>query len=300
MNTSPLSKTFLCLENESHSVTSDSLPPLGLYSPLHYPSQNTGVGNLFLLQGIFPTQGSKPGLPHCRWILYQLSHKGSPRILKWVAYPFSRGSSQPRNWTRVSCIAGGFFTNWAIREVFHCLPGEGNGNSLQYSCLENSMDGGDWCARVHGVTESNTTERLHFLSFFLSFFVDSIFIITFHSNSFIYLYPLHPFIGWIFCNIKWKFTAISKANVCSSSSSTRRFHLNNYLHFSPSWITNGTIYTCTATLEQFKVFFSFFSPSGDLTILHLYTQSQQRFLSLYICFSIFYFNGWIATWVNHS
>ena len=48
---------------------------------------------------------------------YQLSHSGSPRILEWVAYPFSRGSSRPRNWTQVSCIAGGFFTNWAIREA---------------------------------------------------------------------------------------------------------------------------------------------------------------------------------------
>ena len=39
------------------------------------------------------------------------------RILEWVAFPFSRGSSQPRDWTQVSCIAGGFFTNWAIREA---------------------------------------------------------------------------------------------------------------------------------------------------------------------------------------
>ena len=66
---------------------------------------------LSLLQGIFPTQGSNPGLLHCRWVLYQLSHKGTPRILEWVAYPFSRGSSQPRNQTGVSCIAGRFFTN---------------------------------------------------------------------------------------------------------------------------------------------------------------------------------------------
>ena len=44
--------------------------------------QNTGGGSLSLLQGIFPTQGSNPGLPHCRQILYQLSHKGSPRILE--------------------------------------------------------------------------------------------------------------------------------------------------------------------------------------------------------------------------
>ena len=45
--------------------------------------QNTGVGSLSLLQGIFPTQGSNPSLLHCRQILYQLSHKGSPRILDW-------------------------------------------------------------------------------------------------------------------------------------------------------------------------------------------------------------------------
>ena len=63
------------------------------------------------------TQGSNPGLPHCRWILYRLSHQESPRIL--VSYPFSRGPSQPRNQTESSCIAGGFFTSWATRE----LPG---------------------------------------------------------------------------------------------------------------------------------------------------------------------------------
>ena len=53
--------------------------------------QTTGVGSHFLFQGIFPTQGSNPGLLHCRQILYQMSHKGSPRIRGWVAYPFSRG-----------------------------------------------------------------------------------------------------------------------------------------------------------------------------------------------------------------
>ena len=74
-------------------------------------AQNTRVGSLSPLQGIFPTQGSNPGLPHCRRILYQLSHKGSPRILEWVAYPFSSGYSQPRNQTGVSCIAGRFFIN---------------------------------------------------------------------------------------------------------------------------------------------------------------------------------------------
>ena len=67
-------------ESESHSVVSNSLQLHGLYSPWNSPGQNTGVGSLSLLQGIFPTQGSNPGLPHCRWILYQLSHKGSPLL----------------------------------------------------------------------------------------------------------------------------------------------------------------------------------------------------------------------------
>ena len=89
----------------------------GLYSPWNSPGQNTGMGSLSLLQEIFPTQGSNPGLPHCRQILYQLSHKESPRILEWVAYPFPNRSSWPRNRTGVSCIADGFFTNWAIREA---------------------------------------------------------------------------------------------------------------------------------------------------------------------------------------
>ena len=57
---------------------SDSLQSRGLYSPWNSPGHNTGVGSLSLLQGICPTQGSNPGLLHCRQILYQLSHKGSP------------------------------------------------------------------------------------------------------------------------------------------------------------------------------------------------------------------------------
>ena len=75
------------------------------------PDKNTGVGCHALLQGIFPTQGSNPGLPHCRQILDHLSYQGSPRILEWVAYPFSRGSSRPRNQTGVFCIADRFFTS---------------------------------------------------------------------------------------------------------------------------------------------------------------------------------------------
>ena len=96
---------------------SNSLQPQGPYSPWNSPGQNPAVGSLSLLLAIVPTQGSNPGIPHCRWILYQLSHKRSPRTLEWVAYPFSRGSSRPRNWTRVSCIAGKFFTNWVTIKI---------------------------------------------------------------------------------------------------------------------------------------------------------------------------------------
>ena len=103
-------------ESESCSVMSDSLRPRGLSSPWNSPGQNTGMSSLSLIREIFPTQGSNAGL-HCRQILNQWSHLGSPRILQWVAYPFSRGSSLPRNRTGVSYIAGWFFTNWAMREA---------------------------------------------------------------------------------------------------------------------------------------------------------------------------------------
>ena len=107
-----------CHESESESCSvSNFLQPHRLDGPWDSPGQNTGVASLSLHQGIFPTQGSNSGLSHCRQILYQLSHKGSPRILEWVAYPFSSGSSWLRSQTGVSCIAGGFFTNWASREA---------------------------------------------------------------------------------------------------------------------------------------------------------------------------------------
>ena len=173
------------------------------------------------------------------------------RTLEWVAFPFSRGSSQSRDWTQVSRIAGGFFTSWATGEalispqiklqftsltsltwyifisvdtlgwekflntedtyLFCCIfffflivwlyacrilvlqpgielkpseresvnagdardvgsisgsrrfPGAQSGNSLQYSCLENSMDRGAWLATVHGTAESWTrlSDRAH-------------------------------------------------------------------------------------------------------------------------------------------
>ena len=97
---------MLCLVSQSCPTLCDPMDCSPPGSSVHgdSPGKNTGVGCHALLQGSFPTQGSNSGLPHCRWILYCLSHQGSPRILEWVAYPFSRGSSRCRNRTGVSLM----------------------------------------------------------------------------------------------------------------------------------------------------------------------------------------------------
>ena len=86
------------IEPRSPALKTDSLPSEQPRKP-----NNTGVGCHALLQGIFPTQGLNPGFPHCRWILYCLCHQRSPRILEWIAYPFSRDLSslgmEPRSST---------------------------------------------------------------------------------------------------------------------------------------------------------------------------------------------------------
>ena len=66
------------IESESHSVVPNSLRPHGLYSPWNSLGQNTRVGTLSLLQRIFPTQGSNPGIPHCRLIL-SAEPQGKPK-----------------------------------------------------------------------------------------------------------------------------------------------------------------------------------------------------------------------------
>ena len=85
----------LCLVSQSYPTLWDpmgySLPGSSVHGDS--PGKNTGVGCHALLQRIFPTQGLNPSLPHYRWIIYHVSHQGSPRTLEWVAYPFSRGSS---------------------------------------------------------------------------------------------------------------------------------------------------------------------------------------------------------------
>ena len=103
--------------NWSCSVLSKGWWPHGLYSPWISPGQNTGVGSLSLLQGIFPTQGSSPGNPNWRQFLHQLSDQGSQRMLEWLAYPFSNRASLPRKWTDVYSFAGTIFPNWALRKV---------------------------------------------------------------------------------------------------------------------------------------------------------------------------------------
>ena len=135
---------------------SDPLWLHGLYSSWNSPGQNTGVGKLFLLQGSsqlrnqtqvshiagrFFTRRTTREAQLGEDVLYVKSESESQscptlcdlmdcnlsgssvhgilqaRILEWVAYPFSKESSQPRNWTQVSCIAGRFFTSWATREA---------------------------------------------------------------------------------------------------------------------------------------------------------------------------------------
>ena len=111
----------MCLVTQSCPSLCNPMDCSPLASSVHgdFPGKGTRGGCYAVFQGLFPTQGLNPGLHHCRWIIYQLSHQGSPRILEWIAFPFSSRYSQPRNRTRVSCIAGGFFTSWATREV--CL-----------------------------------------------------------------------------------------------------------------------------------------------------------------------------------
>ena len=108
---------MLCLSVVSNSLWPHGLQPSRFLYPWDSPGKNTTVGCHALLQGIFPSQELKPSLLHCRQILYCLSPQGSPRILEWVAYPFSRRFSQPRSWTGFFCIVGGFFTSWATREA---------------------------------------------------------------------------------------------------------------------------------------------------------------------------------------
>ena len=148
----------------SCSVVSDSLRPHGHQaSPsVGFLGKSTGVGCHFLLYGIFPTQGSNPGLPHCRQTLYRLSHQGAkkvfcsrPGLCRWLneGQDVPGGSvvnNSPANAGDAGLIPGlGRFS------------GGGNGNPLQHSCLGNTMDRRAWWATNHVVTKKlDTPEQL--------------------------------------------------------------------------------------------------------------------------------------------
>ena len=95
---------------------------------INSPGQSTGVGSLSLLQGIFPTQGSNPGLPHCRRILYQLSHKGSPiwkaLYTPWtdICVPCAFHTFSPYRWCRGA--------SWA-----HCVLGDPRTDSWPWGAV---------------------------------------------------------------------------------------------------------------------------------------------------------------------
>ena len=95
---------------------SDPLRPHGLYNPWKSAVRNTGVGSLTLLQRILLTQGSNPGLPHCRWSLYQLSHKGSPVRLLVRLLAASKTISEPSAPFRTAAATA------PITTAKHCWP----------------------------------------------------------------------------------------------------------------------------------------------------------------------------------
>ena len=109
-------------ESESCSVVSDSLQHHGLYSLWNFPGQNTGVGSHSLLQGIFPTQESNPGIWHCRWILYHLSQQGS--------------------WRKAECQRTDAFKLWCWRRLFRVpLTSRSNQSILRKINAEYSLEG---------------------------------------------------------------------------------------------------------------------------------------------------------------
>ena len=158
--------------------------PLGCFVRGDTLGKNTGVGCYTLLQGIFPTQGLKPRLPHCRQMLYCLSQQESPSLLQGIfstqksnqsllhcrqslyqlSYKgshmvmFKIGASQVALVVKNLTVNAGDLRYMDPISELRRSPGGGHGNPLQYSCPENPMDRGAWQATVHGVAKSYTTE----------------------------------------------------------------------------------------------------------------------------------------------
>ena len=138
-------------------------PRTGFPSPWNSPDQNTGVGSCSLLQRIFPTQGFNPGLPHCRWILYQLSHQGSPKrslccCCCWVASVVS-GSVQPHRWQPIRLPhpwdSPGKNTGVSSHFLLQCMKVKSESEVTQ-SCPtpSNPMDCSLPASSIHGIFQA--------------------------------------------------------------------------------------------------------------------------------------------------
>ena len=95
----------------------DCSPPGRLLCPWRFSQQEYWSGLPCSPPGDLPNPGIKPRSPTMQADSLLLEPPGKSKNTEWVAYPFSRGSSWPRNRTGVSCIAGRFFTSWATREA---------------------------------------------------------------------------------------------------------------------------------------------------------------------------------------
>ena len=134
--------------------------------------KNTGVGCHALLQGIFPAQRLNPGLPHCRQIVYHLSHQVSWRR-QWQPTPVLLQGKSHGQGSLVACrVTMGSLSRIQLRDftsftslTSYFITGERNGHPLQYSCLENPIDKsslaghGPWGCRESDTTE--VTEHAH-------------------------------------------------------------------------------------------------------------------------------------------
>ena len=122
--------------------------------PLNSLGQNSGVGSLSLLQGIFPAQGLNPGLPHCRRILYQLSHKGSPNKTK----PFSKRTGHLFGATILLNIFSSGPVDFKIQSI--ALSYTNNNSSYTYPALTNynSYNSGDRLFPLNKQTKQHKTQ----------------------------------------------------------------------------------------------------------------------------------------------
>ena len=137
--------------------------------PWDFPGKGTGVGCHFLLQRIFPTLRSNPGLPHCKQdnLLSEPPGKSARCIkcifnLQWVYGDIISPKSRNIHMMLITCLILSVLVAACSAGDLDSIPGlgrspgEGNGNPLQYPCLENSMDWGAWWVTVHGVAKSQT------------------------------------------------------------------------------------------------------------------------------------------------